>query len=68
MGTDAVAFFPAVFSARALHCARGKRGEKKEENRGSIMARRAVIHPRLTTVCRANRTAPRYSRVIINEE
>jgi len=32
------------------------------------MVRRAVIHPRLTAVCRVDRTAPGYSRVIINEE
>lgn len=32
------------------------------------MARRAVIHPRLTVVCWANRMTPGYSRVIINEE
>lgn len=31
MGTDAVAFFPAVFFARAFHCARGRERKRERE-------------------------------------
>jgi len=54
MGTDTIAFFSRIFRMRfALYKREREEREKKEENRRSIMARRAVIHPRLTIVCQA---------------